>query len=119
MQASLRCFGLLALTLLSRVLEYKVNDTIYPISNWIKYIKEKGKKVDIGDKELSKEIKDKGEVNIVQNCPDIGKCGVSFKLLTQVGIGAASMLHARNFAYPKIPHFTGKLLQIKYIKTVD
>ena len=29
---------------LSRVLEYEVGETIHPVNNWIKHIKEKGEK---------------------------------------------------------------------------
>ena len=46
---------------MSRVLEYKVGETIHPVNNWIKYIKEKGGKANKGDEGFSKEIKKNDE----------------------------------------------------------
>ena len=69
---------------LSRVLEYKVEKSMDPLNNWIRYIKEKEKQDDKGQDKVSKEIKGKGEVNLVQKCTGNRKCEISCKVHLQV-----------------------------------
>ena len=38
---------------IAKVLEYEVGDTIYPVNNWIEYIKEKGESFNKGEDEFS------------------------------------------------------------------
>ena len=73
---------------LSRVLEYKVVETTYPVNNLSKYIKEKGEKTNKGDEGFSKEIKKKDEVNVVQKFTKTANCEVTCKAHSHVGTGA-------------------------------
>ena len=77
----------------SRVLEYKVGETIHPVNNWIKYIKEKGGKANKGDEGFSKEIKKNDEVNVVQKCTKTANCEVRCKAHSHVGTGAVCTVH--------------------------
>ena len=70
---------------MSRVLEYKVEESIDLVNNWMKYIKKKGEQIDKGEDEVSKEVKGKNEVNLVQKCTRKTNCEVRCKVHDYVG----------------------------------
>ena len=51
----------------------------------MKYIKKKGEQIDKGEDEVSKEVKGKNEVNLVQKCTRKTNCEVRCKVHDYVG----------------------------------